>query len=79
MSKDMDYYYSIHWKRGLDGFWTMSVCHTLEDIHQFIVNREEELSGAIVIIERHYGWDEQEHKELARLKKKYEQPVDFSR
>lgn len=71
MSKDMDnYYYNIHRESSLSSSWR--VCHTLEDVHQFFLDHEENLSGVTITVEQQYGWDEKERKELARLKKKYE-------
>jgi hypothetical protein len=71
MSADAeDYYYNVHFKSRTVSFW--EVCHTLDDVHSFLVDRADCLSGVEVTIQQAYGWDEQERKELARLKAKYE-------
>lgn len=74
MADDMEnYYYDVHYSSGTVSFW--KVCHTLKDVNQFLADREDRLSGVEITIKQSYGWDEQERKELARLKAKYEPEV----
>lgn len=65
-----NHYYRVHYKSNTISSW--EVCHTLEDVHKFLLARAGKLSGVIITIEQEYGWDEQERHELARLKEKYE-------
>lgn len=68
---DMEnYYYRVHYKSSTGSF--SDVLHTLDDVMSWLKDREDRLSGVEVTIEQKYGWDEQERKELARLKAKYE-------
>lgn len=71
MSNDSEnYFYRIHYKSRTASFW--HVVHTIQDVTNWLESREADLSGVEITLLREYGWDEQERKELERLKKKYE-------
>lgn len=65
-------YYTVHYKSSTVSF--TNIFHTLDEVFKDLRDREEsdKLSGAEITICQKYGWDEQERKELARLKAKYE-------
>lgn len=73
MGRNLDnYYYTEHYKSSTINF--TNIFHTLDEVFADLHNREESdsLSGVEITISQKYGWDEQERKELARLKAKYE-------
>lgn len=70
-TRDDNYFYRLHYKSSTASFW--ETFHTRSELYAFL-NRynDKRLSGVELTIIQDYGWDEQERKELARLKAKYE-------
>lgn len=65
-------YYTIHCSSNTGSF--TNVYHTLEEAFRYLKDREnaDNLSGTEITVSQQYGWDDQERKELKRLKEKYE-------
>ena len=71
MADESNYYYHIHSKSTDGSSW--HIVHTIEDLSEFFRSREGCGGyGIEYTVTRPYGWDEEERKELARLKAKYE-------
>lgn len=73
MGRNLDnYYYTEHYRSSTVSF--TNIFHTLNEVFADLRYREEsdKLDDVEITIRQKYGWDEQERKELARLKAKYE-------